>query len=264
MAVGSAGALGIIGVGRLASFLVAGLRHAADERRILLSPRGAKTAAELSRRHGCEIAADNQAVVDGAATTVVAVPPTEALATIAALSWPAGHLVICTAIDVDLAGLRAVAGAATVVRAMPTAASEVGLGSTPIVPPNAAAEAMFAIVGDVHPCPDETAFAVASALSVHHLWLFGLMEELAAAATAAGLPRREAVRLVAGLTRSAGALALDADPAASMRVPLDVNGTPGTMTAGGLAVLDAHGVFAAWRAALGSAVTRATGAALPR
>jgi pyrroline-5-carboxylate reductase len=251
--------LGIIGAGRLASFLVAGLRHAGDGRRIVLSPRSAATAAHLAARYGCDVADGNQAVVDAGGATVIAVPPQHAVATIAALAWPAGHLVVCTAIGVDLATLRAAAPDTAVVRAMPTAASAVGLGSTPIVPDDARAAALFATVGDVHSCPDETAFAVASALSVYHLWLFGLMDEMAAAAADAGLPHGEAVRLVAGLTRSAGALALDQDPALPMRAPLDLNGTPGTMTAQGLAVLEARGAFAAFTAALASAMGRVGG-----
>jgi pyrroline-5-carboxylate reductase len=78
--------LGIIGTGRLASFLVGGLRHAGDRRRIVLSPRGAETAAHLAAHYGCEVAATNQDVVDAGGATIVAVPPQVTLATIAALA----------------------------------------------------------------------------------------------------------------------------------------------------------------------------------
>lgn len=249
--------LGIVGAGRLARFLVRGLRHAGDDRPVLLSPRGAATAAELAAECGCTIAADNQAVVDGSEVTIIAVPPPQALATIAALRWPAGRLLVCVALDVDLPALTAAAPGARIVRAMPTAASEVGLGSTPILPPDAEAEALFGRVGDVHPCRDAAGFAVATALTVHHLWLFGLMEALAETAVAAGLERREAVRLVAGLTRSAGAFALAADPAATMRAPLDTQGVAGTMTAAGFAEIERRGGLAAWTAGLETAIRRA-------
>lgn len=255
--------LGIIGVGNLAQFVVQGLRHAGDGRDIVLSPRGAAMARQLADAHGCRIAADNQAVVDAGPLVLVATPPKDALATIAALRWRAGQVLVCCAIDVDLPTLREAAPAATVVRAMPTAASAVAAGTTPITPPEPRAVALFETVGDVFPCADERAFATATALSVYHLWLFGLMETMAAGAVEAGLPRAEATGLVASLTRAAGTLAALADPADSLRLPLDRNGVAGSMTRQGLDALDAAGTFGIWGQALRIALTRAGGGQRP-
>ena len=252
--------LGIIGVGNLAQFIVRGLRHAGDRRDIVLSPRGAAMARQLADAHGCRIAPDNQAVVDAAPLVLVATPPKDALATIAGLRWQAGQVLVCCAIDVDLPGLRRAAPAATIVRTMPTAASAAGAGSTPLVPAEPRAIALFQTVGDVFPCDDERAFATATALSVYHLWLFGLMETMAAGAVEAGLPRAQATGMVASLTRAAGTLAALADPDGSMRLPLDRNGVPGSMTRQGLDALDAADAFRAWRDALRIALARAGGA----
>lgn len=249
--------LGIIGAGQLASFLVEGIRHARDGREILLSPRNPQVAASLAERHGCQVASSNQAVVDGAKIVVLATPPGQVLATLRALVWQEQQLLICVAVDVELAALRSAAPAATVVRAMPTAASAVGMGSTPVFPAHPQAQALFSIVGDVWPCADEEHFKAATALSTYHLWLYGLMERMAEAAEESGLPRDAAVGLVASLTRSAGALALARDKQLSMRAPLDDNGTPGTMTRQGYDVIEAENALEPWARALARAVERA-------
>jgi pyrroline-5-carboxylate reductase len=249
--------LGIIGTGKLAAFMVQGLRHHGETGAIVLSPRNADRARLLAERFACAIAADNQAVVDAADAVLIATPPPQALATMRALHFRPGMLVVCCAIDVTLAELRAAAPEARVVRAMPTAASAFGLGSTPICPPDTEARLLFAKVGDVHACADEAIFRAATALTVYHLWAFALMEEVAQAGEAAGLPRDLAVNMVAGLTRTAGAYAAAADPAQTMRQPLDENGTEGTMTAQGLAVLDARDAFTPWREAVAAAIRRA-------
>jgi pyrroline-5-carboxylate reductase len=250
-------AIGIVGVGRLAGFLVEGLRHGGCEAPILLSPRNAARAAELAGRFGCEVRADNQAVADRAGMVIVAVPPRDVLTVIGCLHWRPGQRLVCVAIDVDLAQLRAVAANATVVRAMLSAAAAIGLGAVPICPPDEAVEQLFAQVGLVFPVRDEAAFNAATALAGYHLWLFALMGEVAAEAKAEGLPQADAVRMVAELTRSAGALALAADPGLPMRAPLDLHGgSPDTMTAQGMAVLDAAQAFRPWRDAIDRSVRR--------
>ena len=250
-------AIGIIGVGRLAGFLVEGLRRGGCTAPILLSPRNAKRAADWPSRFDCRVLGDNQAVVDGAALVVMAVPPRDALATIGALRWRDGQRLVCVAIDVDLACLHPAAPAVTVVRAMPSAASPSAWAPPPICPPDEAAQPLFEQVGLVFELRDEAAFNAATALAGYHLWLFALMGEVAAEAEAEGLPRADSIRMVAELTRSAGALALAADPALPVRAPLDEHGgRPDTMTAQGMAVLDAADAFLPWREAIDRSVRR--------
>ena len=249
--------MGIIGVGRLAGFLVEGLRQGGCVAPILLSPRNARRAAELAGRFDCRVLADNQAVADAAPLVVVAVPPRDALATIGGLRWRDRQTLVCVAIDVDLACLRPAAPGATIVRAMPSAACAIGLGATAICPPDASAQRLFELVGLVLPLRDEAAFNTATALAGYHLWLFALMGEVVAEAEAKGLPRVDAIRMVAELTRSAGAMALAADPALPVRAPLDEHGgRPDTMTAQGMAVLDAADAFLPWRDAIDRSVRR--------
>ncbi|MGE3969333.1 MAG: hypothetical protein AB7F08_13920, partial [Dongiaceae bacterium] len=80
------------------------------------------------------------------------------------------------------------------------------------------------------------------------------------AGEAAGLPRQAAIGLVAGLTEAACRHALRADPGHSVREPLDHHGTPGTMTAGGYAILESAKALEPWRKAYEGAVARLRGA----
>ena len=226
--------LGIIGVGGLAGFVVEGLRRAGDEREILLSPRGAAQAAHLAKRFGCRVAADNQAVVDGAALVIIATPPAAVLSCLSALSWRAGQAMICVAIDVTRATLAKAAPGALVLRAMPSNAAALGICPTPLFPAHPEAKALLSRLGPVFELEDERAFDAATALAGYHLWCYGLMEAVAQAAVAEGLPRAASAGMVAGLTRAAGEFALRMPPEQALREPLDRHGMPGTMTAQGL------------------------------
>src|SRR6185503_8105860 len=88
-------ALGIIGVGGLAGFVVEGLRRAGDKRAILVSPRGAATGAALAARFGARVMADNQSVIETAGIVLVATPPAETLACLRALRWRPGQAEQC-------------------------------------------------------------------------------------------------------------------------------------------------------------------------
>jgi pyrroline-5-carboxylate reductase len=252
-------ALGIIGVGGLAGFVVEGLRRAGDEREILLSPRSAAQAAHLAKRFGCRVAADNQAVLDGAGLVILSTPPAAVLPCVSALSWREGQAMICVAIDVTRATLAEAAPGALVLRAMPSNAAALGICPTPLFPAHAEAKALLSRLGPVFELEDERAFDAATALAGYHLWCYGLMEAVAQAAVAEGLPRTASAGIVAGLTRAAGEFALRMPPEEPLREPLDRHGMPGTMTAQGLAVLDRLKAFEAWQQAYGRAIARLKG-----
>jgi pyrroline-5-carboxylate reductase len=256
--------LGVIGVGGLAGVLVEGFRRAGDRRPILLSPRNADQSRRLAERFDCASLPTNQAVVDGAAIVLVTTPPAATLAAIRGLAWRKGQLLICAAMDVTVPLLAEAAAPAVAVRIMPSASAAVNADAMPLCPPNADARTLLAQLGTVFELADEGGFAAATALAAYHLWLYALMDTMVAASEAAGLPREAAVGLVASQTRAAATLALSAPPQAPVRAPLDLHGKPGSMTAQGLAVLDAADAFAPWRAAAAAAVRRARyGSAAP-
>lgn len=254
------GILGIVGVGGLAEFVVEGLRHAGDERRILLSPRGAAQAADLAHWFGCEVLASNQAVLDAAEAIIVATPPKAILDCVRALRWRPGQLLICVGIDVTVAALEIAAPGATVVRAMPSSAAAFGASVTPIYPDHAGVRDLWLKLGTVVPVPDERAFDAGCAYAGYYLWLHALLDAMTTVGERAGLPRPAAIRLAAGLTRAAAEQALRADPERSVREPLDRHGRPGTMTAGGLAILDGADAFRPWQRAYETALARLRGA----
>lgn len=251
-----AGALGIVGVGGLAEFVVEGYRHAGDSREILLSPRGAVRAADLARRFGCRVMASNQAVLDAADAVIVATPPKAVIDCVAALRWRPGQLLVCVAIDVTRDALKTAAPQAEIVRAMPSSAASFGASAMPIYPDHAATRALLSPLGAVQAVPDERAFDAGAAFAGYYLWVYGLLDAMVEAGETAGLPRRAAIGLVAGLTDAACRHALRADPSLSVREPLDRHGTPGTMTAGGYAILEAADALTPWRRAYEGAVER--------
>lgn len=257
MALSESAPLGIVGVGGLAGVLVEGLRRAGDRRPIILSPRNAGQSRALAERHGCTVGGSNQAVVDAASIVLVTTPPAATLDAIRALRWRAGQLLICAAMDVTVAALAEAAAPAVAVRIMPSASAAANADAIPLCPPNADARALLAKLGAVVELEAESAFQAATMLAAYNLWLYALMDAMVAASEAAGLPRAAAIGLVAGHTRAAATLALEGPAEASVRAPLDLHGKPGTMTAEGLAVLDAADAFAPWRAAAAAAVHRA-------
>lgn len=255
----TSGALGIIGVGGLAGFVVEGLRRAGDTRPIILSPRNPQKAEDLARRFNCAVAADNQGVVDAADIVIVATRPPDTLAAIEGLRWTSRHLLINVAAGVTLASIGGRGGAARMVRAMPIASSAIGAGVTALHPPDPRAERLFAALGRVIPLAEERQFIAATAISCSHLWLYGLMGAMVQAGRAGGLSNDAAVELVAGYAEAAAAVVLAGDRATPVRAPLDAHRKPGSLTAAGLATLEAARAFEAWEAAIAAVMTSAAG-----
>ena len=81
---------GVLGVGALGAAIVTGLCEDVDDApEVLLSPRNAEIAAGLAQRFPTvEVAADNQAVVDGAAVVIVCVRPQVAETVLASCASP--------------------------------------------------------------------------------------------------------------------------------------------------------------------------------
>ena len=89
-------AYGVLGVGAIGAAIVTGLCENVDEApEVLLSPRNAGIAAGLARRFASvQVAAGNQAVVDGARVVVVCLRPQVAQSVLAELRFPADRVVI--------------------------------------------------------------------------------------------------------------------------------------------------------------------------
>lgn len=180
------------------------------------------------------------------AVALVAVKPQmmgAALPALAALGG-GGTLLLSVAAGTRIATFEAAFGPGTpVVRAMPNTPAAIGRGITAIVGNAAAgeqglaaAEALLSAVGEVVRLPAESLMDAVTAVSGSGpAYVFHLIEALAAAGAAEGLPPDLALRLARVTVAGAGALALETgeDPAA-LRAAVT---SPGGTTAAALAHL---------------------------
>jgi pyrroline-5-carboxylate reductase len=180
------------------------------------------------------------------AVVLIAVKPqmmAEALPGLAGLGG-GGTLVVSIAAGTPIARLERMLGAATpVVRAMPNTPAAVGRGITALTGNAAAsdddlalAETMLGAVGQTVRLEGEHQMDAVTAVSGSGpAYVFHLIEALAAAGEAEGLPADLAMRLARTTVSGAGELAArSAEPAAALRVAVT---SPGGTTAAALAVL---------------------------
>jgi pyrroline-5-carboxylate reductase len=180
-----------------------------------------------------------------AGAVVLAVKPqmmAEALPVVAPLAAP-DTLFLSIAAGLSLGWFEARLDAATpIVRAMPNTPAAVGRGVTALIA-NAAgsarmplAEALAAAVGETVRLDDETQMdAVTGVSGSGPAYVFHMIEALAAAGVAEGLPPELAMRLARATVVGAGELALrSGDSAETLRVNVT---SPGGTTAAGLSAL---------------------------
>ncbi len=153
-------------------------------------------------------------------------------------------LVLSIAAGITLATLAAAFASGTgVVRAMPNTPAAIGRGTTVLVAGAAAtaeqralAGALLGAVGEVHWVADEALLHLVTALSGGGpAYVFYLIEAMAEAGAALGLPEDLAGRLARATVTGAGALA-EASDAPAARLRADVT-SPGGTTAEALKVL---------------------------
>lgn len=180
------------------------------------------------------------------AAVVVAVKPqiiAQALPLAARLAGP-DVLILSIAAGVPMAAFESAAPAGTpVVRAMPNTPAAVGRGVTALVASAAAgpahldrAEALMSAVGEVVRLEEESQMDAVTAVSGSGpAYVFHMIEALAAAGEAEGLPADLAMRLARGTVTGAGELARQSpESAAQLRVNVT---SPGGTTAAALGVL---------------------------
>jgi len=158
--------LGFIGTGALTAAIVAGLKSLADDHvSILLSPRNEQIAADLAARYaGVRVAADNQAVLDGSDTVMLAVRPQVAPEVLPQLRFRKDHHVVSLIATISLEKAAAfVAPAQRTTKALPMPMVAHRQGATIIYPPDARISALFRALGKTIEVKDAAAF---DALSV--------------------------------------------------------------------------------------------------
>jgi pyrroline-5-carboxylate reductase len=247
--------VGIIGVGHLASYLVEGLRRASQDVEIILSPRNTERSASLAARFGAVVATDNQAVADAADLIILATRPDDVVAASEAVAFQPGQTVISVAATLPLEALKPAVMPATAVRAMPISCAAINQSPTLLYPANPQAQALFALLGQVHVLPSESCFAPATAIAAFYGWMYALLGETVAWTTQAGVPAQMARRLVLETVRGAASMAL-AQPHEDLAAILDTLATPGGITEHGLDVLHQREGLAGWTEALDAVCDR--------
>jgi pyrroline-5-carboxylate reductase len=191
---------GVLGVGSIGAAIVTGLCDNVDEApKVLLSPRNARISAGLARRFATvDVAADNQAVVDGARVVIVCVRPQVAQTVLTELRFPADRVVVSAMAGVPVTTLtRLVAPASDVARVIPLPSVARRDGITPVHPPNAAAAALFDRLGETVEVDDAKAFEAFSASTATIAAHFAYLNTIAAWLEAQGIPAPAATRYVA-------------------------------------------------------------------
>jgi pyrroline-5-carboxylate reductase len=200
-------AYGVLGVGAIGAAIVRGLCENVDDApEVVLSPRNAEIAAGLAQRlPTVDVAADNQAVVDGAAVVIVCVRPPLAQTVLAELRFPADRVVISAMAGVSVQTLqRLVAPATDVARVIPLPSVARRDGITPVHPPNAAATALFDRLGGTVELADVEAFDAFAASTATIAAHFAYLNTIATWVASQGIPAPAATRYVASVFAGLG------------------------------------------------------------
>ena len=195
-------AYGVLGVGAIGAAIVTGLCENVDDAPdVLLSPRNAGIAASLAQRFATvDVAADNQAVVDGAPVVIVCVRPQVAQAVLAELRFPADRVVVSTMAGVPVNAIqRLVAPATDVARVIPLPSVARRDGITPVHPPNATATALFDRLGETVELADVRAFDAFSASTATIAAHFAYLNTIAGWLESQEIPTPAATRYVASM-----------------------------------------------------------------
>jgi pyrroline-5-carboxylate reductase len=193
---------GVLGVGAIGAAIVTGLCEGVDDPpEVLLSPRNAEIAAGLAQRFATvEVAAANQAVVDGAEVVIVSVRPQVAETVLAELRFPADRIIISAMAGVSVETLRQLVAPATdIARVIPLPSVARRDGITPIHPPNAPASALFDRLGKTVELSDVQAFEAFSASTATIAAHFAYLNAVAGWLESSGVPAAAATGYVASM-----------------------------------------------------------------
>ncbi len=205
--------LGFIGTGNIASAMVTGLYASqAPPGKVLVSPRGVETALALAAAFpALDVAPDNQAVVDGSATVVLAVRPQDAKRILTPLRFRAEQRVISLLALTPLErSRRLVAPAGTIVRALPLPTCAERLGPIVVYPGEPWAMAFFAPIGTPIAAAEERELNVLWALTALIAPYFALIAAGAGWAANAGVAAPTAGTYLATMFHALSTLAVRA------------------------------------------------------
>jgi pyrroline-5-carboxylate reductase len=207
MEVGTVKRIGIVGVGEIGRAIVMGLCNGGGKSpEVFLSPRGTRTAAELSERYeGVQVCADNQEVVDRSEVVIIAVRAPDRHEALRGLRVDEDKTVVNVMAGVANDDLRhMLATDAALVRAIPLPSVRERRSVTVTFPSHPVVDALFEQLGGAQPVADEAAFNVFSAMTgtlTAHYWYLGTLTSWAADQ---GIASDDADRYVRNLFQGVG------------------------------------------------------------
>ncbi|MFG1685405.1 NAD(P)-binding domain-containing protein [Nonomuraea sp. NPDC049269] len=199
--------IGIIGVGEIGRAIVMGLCDGGGESpEVFLSPRGARTAAELSERYeGVQVCADNQEVVERSELVIIAVRRPDRHDALDGVRVDGDKVVVNVMAGVGNDDLRqTLATDVPLVRAIPLPAIRERRSVTVVCPSHPEVNSFFEQMGGALPVADEAAFNVFSAVTgtlTAHYWY---LATLTSWAVGQGIASDDAEHYVRGLFQGVG------------------------------------------------------------
>lgn len=260
----------VLGSGKMGEILAAGMVRSGvcSAGQILVTDADPDRLQQVAGRHGFSAAKSNREAVEEAGVVVLAVKPKDIDGLLAEIG-PAlggGTLVISIAAGITTGALEHGLGdGATVVRAMPNAASSVGEGITAICPGSAAGDEHLAVarellegVGPVLSVGEAYIDAVTAVSGSGPAYFALFAEAMVDAGVTVGLPREISARLVAQTMKGTAALITQGMEPVEVRAAVT---SPGGTTAMAVRELERAGVRAGILNAVQAAFDRARGLA---
>lgn len=192
--------LGVIGVGSIASAMVAGLCRGDTPMEFLLSPRNPNVAAKLAASYpSVRIAESNEAVAAQSSIVLLCLRPADA-GLLRDLSFRKDAAVISVMAGIPLQELSDLVGpVASLARAIPLPSVAVGRGVTPVYPLIEPARSLFAQLGAVVEVADESSFNLFSTSSGTVAAHFAFLARISDWLTSRGIDSLVARQYVASL-----------------------------------------------------------------
>jgi pyrroline-5-carboxylate reductase len=190
---------GVLGVGAIARATVPGLcAEVTNPPSIVLSPRGAATAAELARQYSTvEVAADNQGVLDASTVVVVCLRTADA-PLLGELAWRPDHVVVSATATLGIPQLlELVAPATRACRSVPMPPVADRAGLTAVHPPLPEARELFDRLGETVEIEEVDAYEALSATSATLAGFFEYLSTQSDWLEARGIAPTDARRYVA-------------------------------------------------------------------
>jgi len=242
--------LGILGIGHLATYTVTGLRRSGDDRKIILSPRNAAQASKVANEFNCEIAEDNQSVIDQSDLVLLAVRPFQLNDLLASVNFPKDKIVISAAAGVSLSQLREKTDfPEKLALILPGVGAENSKGFVPVYPDISEVKELTDSIGKTILLEDESHFDEAASFACLNGWMYRFFDEQVNWLIDHDIDPENARQIVLNNALGAAHYALGR-PQYSLKELTDEIAKDGTYTKLGIEHLESSGAFDNWKAAL--------------